>query len=49
VSVNLSVRQVDLTDLVAEVQEALERTGLAASLLTVELTETVLVEAGHAR
>jgi diguanylate cyclase (GGDEF)-like protein/PAS domain S-box-containing protein len=48
VSVNLSARQADLTDLPAEVREALDRTGLAATLLTVELTETVLVEAGHA-
>jgi PAS domain S-box-containing protein len=48
VSVNLSARQADLTDLTAEVRDALACTGLAATLLTVELTETVLVEAGHA-
>ncbi len=48
VSVNLSARQADLTDLAAEVRNALEGAGLAATLLTVELTETVLVEAGHA-
>ncbi len=48
VSVNLSARQADLTDLAGEVRDALTRTGLAASLLTVELTETMLVEAGHA-
>lgn len=48
VSVNLSARQADLTDLVAEVRHALDHTGLAPQLLTVELTETVLIEAGHA-
>ncbi len=48
VSVNLSARQADLTDLPAEVRAALDGAGLAAPLLTVELTETVLVEAGHA-
>ena len=48
VSVNLSARQADLTDLPAEVRGALGRAQLSAALLTVELTETVLVEAGHA-
>lgn len=48
VSVNLSAHQADLSDVAAEVQETLRRTGLAAAALTLELTETVMLDAGHA-
>lgn len=46
VSVNLSARQAAVGDVVGEVRQALDRTGLAAPLLTVELDEDVLAQAG---
>jgi diguanylate cyclase (GGDEF)-like protein/PAS domain S-box-containing protein len=46
VSVNLSVRQAAAADLVDDVARTLERTGLPAHLLQLELTEGALVEAG---
>lgn len=48
VSVNLSAHQADLSDVAAEVRETLRRTGLAAGSLTLELTETAMLDAGHA-
>jgi EAL domain-containing protein (putative c-di-GMP-specific phosphodiesterase class I) len=47
VAVNLSPRQAELTDVVAEVRAALRRTGLPPELLTVELTESLPVDGGH--
>ena len=47
ISVNLSARQAGLADLVEQVRTALTRTGLAPGLLTLELTESVLLEAGR--
>jgi len=47
VAVNLSARQAGLADLVADVRQALHSTGLAPGLLTLELTESVLLEAGQ--
>jgi PAS domain S-box-containing protein len=47
VSVNLSARQTGRADLVASVQEALAQAGVAPTLLTLELTESVLLEAGR--
>jgi diguanylate cyclase (GGDEF)-like protein/PAS domain S-box-containing protein len=44
VSVNVSVRQFESGDLVSSVQQALLRTGLAPELLTVEITETVMLD-----
>lgn len=44
VSVNLSARQVHEPGLVATVSEVLRATGLPASMLTLEITESVLVE-----
>ena len=46
-SVNLSARQLGLTDVVADVEDTLRRHNLAAGLLTLELTESVLLEAGQ--
>ncbi len=43
VSVNLSPQQIVGTDLVGEVRDALDRSGLAASSLRLELTETAAV------
>ncbi len=48
VSVNFSAHQADLSDVAAEVRATLRRSGLAAGSLTLELTETVMLEAGHA-
>ncbi len=47
VSVNLSARQAGLADLVGQVHRALERNRLAPGALTLELTESVLLEAGR--
>jgi diguanylate cyclase (GGDEF)-like protein/PAS domain S-box-containing protein len=44
IAVNLSARQLLLPDLVAQVVDVLERTRLDASQLTLEITETVLME-----
>src|SRR5687767_15302734 len=44
VSVNLSVRQCAQTDLVQRVAEVLQSTGLDASTLKLELTESMIVE-----
>ena len=44
ISVNLSARQVHEPGLVATVAEVLQATGLPASVLTLEITESVLVE-----
>jgi diguanylate cyclase (GGDEF)-like protein/PAS domain S-box-containing protein len=44
ISVNLSARQLLLPDLVGQVVDVLDRTGLDASRLTLEITETVLME-----
>jgi EAL domain-containing protein (putative c-di-GMP-specific phosphodiesterase class I) len=41
--VNLSAEHLECEDLVAEVRAALERTGIGAGNLTLELTETALV------
>ncbi len=52
VSVNMSGRQLRDDDLIANVRDALARTGLPASLLVLEITESVLVseiETGAAR
>lgn len=43
VSVNLSVRQLDSPDLVANIAAALKQTGLSPSLLEIELTETLMM------
>jgi diguanylate cyclase (GGDEF)-like protein len=43
-SVNLSVRQFSQSDLVEQVRETLEASGLPPSRLTLELTESVIVE-----
>lgn len=47
VAVNLSARQAGLGDLVAAVHTALDRSHLAPTMLTLELTESVLLEAGR--
>ena len=44
VSVNLSARQLKCRDIVEQVRDALERTGLPASMLELELTESALIE-----
>ncbi len=44
VSVNLSGRQLRSDDLIADVQGALERTGLPPRMLLLEITESVLVQ-----
>ncbi|MGZ9233928.1 MAG: EAL domain-containing protein, partial [Anaerolineales bacterium] len=44
VSVNLSVKQCSQSNLVKKVAEILEKTGLAASSLKLELTESMIVE-----
>ncbi len=44
VSVNLSPRQIQHPDIVADVQSALTDSGLAPSMLTMEITESVLLE-----
>jgi diguanylate cyclase (GGDEF)-like protein/PAS domain S-box-containing protein len=43
ISINLSAKQLQHSDVVADVREALEEAGLAAELLTLEITETVLI------
>ena len=47
VSVNLSARQAGLTGLVEQVEAALQSAGIAPAQLTLELTETALLEAGQ--
>jgi diguanylate cyclase (GGDEF)-like protein/PAS domain S-box-containing protein len=47
VSVNLSARQAGLTDLVEEVKSSLFASQIAPAQLTLELTETALLEAGQ--
>ena len=42
--VNLSVKQLQHSDVVADVRDALEESGLDARLLTLEITESMLVE-----
>jgi EAL domain-containing protein (putative c-di-GMP-specific phosphodiesterase class I) len=42
-SVNLSVKQLQHSDIVADVREALEESGLDAGRLTLEITETVMM------
>jgi EAL domain-containing protein (putative c-di-GMP-specific phosphodiesterase class I) len=42
-SVNLSVKQLQHSDIVGDVREALEDSGLAPELLTLEITETVMM------
>jgi diguanylate cyclase (GGDEF)-like protein len=44
VSVNLSAKQLQAEDLVDEVADVLDATGLSASRLTLEITESVLVD-----
>jgi EAL domain-containing protein (putative c-di-GMP-specific phosphodiesterase class I) len=44
VAVNLSARQLQAAELIADVAEALERSGLDPRLLTLEITETTAVE-----
>jgi len=46
-SVNVSARQAAHADLVADVEHALQANGLPFSALTLELTESVLLEAGR--
>jgi len=49
VAVNVSPRQIELTDLAATVERALHTVGLAPELLTIEVTESVLLhDAEHA-
>jgi diguanylate cyclase (GGDEF)-like protein len=43
-SVNVSVKQLQQADIVADVREALALTGLEASLLTLEITESMLMD-----
>lgn len=43
VAVNVSARQLDTDELVAEIEDTLSRTGLAPSALTIEITETTLM------
>jgi diguanylate cyclase (GGDEF)-like protein/PAS domain S-box-containing protein len=47
-SVNVSPRQLQRPDFVAEVQSALDENGLAPESLVVEITESVIMEAGAA-
>ena len=42
-SVNLSVKQLQHSDIVADVRDALEESGLDAARLTLEITETVMM------
>ena len=44
ISVNLSSRQFSQPDLIVQIEAVLEKTGLSASSLLVELTETTMVE-----
>jgi diguanylate cyclase (GGDEF)-like protein len=44
VAVNVSARQLDSDDFVAHVEQALERTDLEPSMLTLEVTETALMK-----
>jgi diguanylate cyclase (GGDEF)-like protein/PAS domain S-box-containing protein len=48
ISINLSARQIQHPDLVADVTGALRRSGLPASALTLEVTESILLEDGDA-
>lgn len=47
-SVNVSVRQLDDDNMIAETMEALKKTGLDPSLLTFEITETALMRSPEA-
>jgi diguanylate cyclase (GGDEF)-like protein/PAS domain S-box-containing protein len=47
VSVNLSARQISTRTVPGVVQRTLQEHGIEASSLTLELTETTLIEAGH--
>jgi diguanylate cyclase (GGDEF)-like protein/PAS domain S-box-containing protein len=47
VAVNVSARQLQCVDFLAHVDEALKESGLPPELLTIELTESVLVAAGE--
>jgi EAL domain-containing protein (putative c-di-GMP-specific phosphodiesterase class I) len=47
VTVNVAVRQVHEPDLVADVTQALEDSGLPAELLTLEITETAVMSPGE--
>jgi diguanylate cyclase (GGDEF)-like protein/PAS domain S-box-containing protein len=42
-SINLSVKQLQHSDIVADVRDALEESGLAPEFLTLEITETVMM------
>jgi diguanylate cyclase (GGDEF)-like protein/PAS domain S-box-containing protein len=48
ISVNVSARQLQHPDFVGHVDEALERAGLPARCLVIEITESVLIETGDA-
>jgi EAL domain-containing protein (putative c-di-GMP-specific phosphodiesterase class I) len=43
ISINLSVKQLQHSDVVADVRDALEESGLEPGLLTLEITETVVM------
>jgi len=43
-SVNLSLRQIQHSDIVADVRDALDESGLAPEYLTLEITESVLMD-----
>ncbi len=43
ISINLSLKQIQHSDIVADVQDALTESGLPAECLTLEITETVLM------
>src|SRR6185312_12859962 len=43
-SVNLSPKQIQHSDIVADVRDALEEAGLAPARLTLEITESVLID-----
>ena len=43
-SVNLSLKQIQHSDIVADVRDALEESGLAPERLTLEITESVLMD-----
>ena len=42
-SINISAKQLQASDIVADVRDALEESGLDAGLLTLEITESVLI------
>ena len=43
-SINLSLKQIQHSDIVADVRDALEESGLAPERLTLEITESVLMD-----